>query len=69
MMMADSEQDKVAIRAVRDKLKVELAELDRLKIRMAAIEVNAAIEVLNGRLGEETSPEEIQKLQRRHLTN
>ena len=67
--MADSEQDKVAIRALRDRLKVELAELDRLKIRMAANEVNAAIEVLNGRLGEETSPEEILKLQRRHLTN
>lgn len=67
--MADSEQDKVAIRAIRDQLKVVLAELDRLKIRMAANEVNAAIEVLNDRLGEETSPEEILKLQRRHLSN
>lgn len=67
--MADSEQDKVAIRAIRDQLKVALAELDRLKIRMAANEVNAAIEVLNDRLGEETSPEEILKLQRRHLSN
>jgi len=67
--MADSEQDQVAIRAVRDQLKVALAELDRLKIRMAANEVNAAVEVLNARLGEETSPEEIRKLQRRHLAN
>lgn len=67
--MADSERDKVAIRAIRDQLKVALAELDRLKIRMAANEVNAAIEVLNDRLGEETSPEEILKLQRRHLSN
>ena len=67
--MADTEQDQIAIRAARDQLKVILAELDRLKIRMAANEVNAAIEVLNGRLGEETSPEEIQKLQRRHLAN
>ena len=67
--MADSEQDKVAIRAVRDQLKIALAELDRLKIRMAGNEVNAAIEVLNERLGEETDPEEIRKLQRRHLSN
>lgn len=67
--MPDSEQDKDAIRAVRNQLKIALAELDRLKIRMAANEVNAAIEVLNDRLGEETSPEEIQKLQRRHLSN
>ena len=67
--MADTEQDQIAIRAARDQLKVILAELDRLKIRMAANEVNAAIEVLNGRLGEETSPEEFQKLQRRLLAN
>lgn len=67
--MADSEQDKDTIRAVRNQLKIALAELDRLKIRMAANEVNAAIEVLNDRLGEETSPEEIQRLQRRHLSN
>lgn len=65
--MADSEQDKIAIRAVREQLKLALAELDRLKIRMAGNEVNAAIEVLNDRLGEPTDPEEIKRLQRRHL--
>jgi hypothetical protein len=67
--MADSEQDKIAIRAVRDQLLVSLAELDRLAIRMAGNEVNAAIEVLNDRLGEETDPAEIDKLQRRHFSN
>lgn len=67
--MADSEQDQAAIRAVREQLKAALLELDRLKIRMAGNEVNAAIEVLNDRLGEPTDPAEIQKLQRNHLTN
>lgn len=67
--MADSEQDKIAIRVVRDQLLVSLAELDRLGIRMAGNEVNAAIEVLNDRLGEETDPAEIDRLQRRHFTN
>lgn len=65
--MADSEQDKIAIRAVREQLKLALTELDRLRIRMAGNEVNAAIEVLNDRLGEPTNPEEIKQLQRRHL--
>ncbi|MGV7123067.1 hypothetical protein [Sphingopyxis sp. 550A] len=65
--MADCEQDKIAIRAVREQLKLALAELDRLRIRMAGNEVNAAIEVLNDRLGEPTDPEEIKRLQRRHL--
>jgi len=65
--MADSEQDKIAIRAVREQLKLALAELDRLRIRMAGNEVNAAIEVLNDHLGEPTDPEEIKRLQRRHL--
>ncbi|HET6526843.1 hypothetical protein [Sphingopyxis sp.] len=67
--MADSEQNKIAIRAVRSQLKLALAELDRLRIRMAANEVNAAIEVLNDRLGETTSPEEIETLQRRHFSD
>jgi hypothetical protein len=67
--MADSEQDKIAIRAVRDQLRVALAELDRLEIRMAGNEVNAAIEVLNDRLGERTDPTEIERLQRRHFSN
>jgi hypothetical protein len=67
--MADSEQEKIAIRAVRDQLLVSLAELDRLGIRMAGNEVNAAIEVLNGRLDEETDAAEIDRLQRRHFSN
>ena len=67
--MADSEQDKIAIRAVRDQLRVALAELDRLEIRMAGNEVNAAIEVLNDRLGEQTDPADIEQLQRRHFSN
>lgn len=67
--MADSEQDKIAIRAVRGQLKLALAELDRLKIRMASNEVNAAIEVLNDRLGEPTGPDEIKALQRRHFND
>ncbi|SBV32710.1 protein of unknown function [uncultured Sphingopyxis sp.] len=67
--MADSEQDKIAIRAVRDQLRVTLAELDRLEIRMAGNEVNAAIEVLNDRLGEQADPAEIERLQRRHFSN
>jgi len=67
--MADSEQDNIAIRAVRDQLLVSLAELDRLGIRMAGNEVNAAIEVLNDRLGEETYAAEIERLQRSHFSN
>lgn len=67
--MADSEQDKIAIRVVREQLLVALAELDRLGIRMAGNEVNAAIEILNDRLGEQTDPSEIERLQRRHFTN
>ena len=67
--MADSEQDKIAIRAIRDQLRVAIAELDRLEIRMAGNEVNAAIEVLNDRLGEQTDPAEIERLQRRHFSN
>lgn len=67
--MADSEQDKIAIRAIRDQLRVALAELDRLEIRMAGNEVNAAIEVLNDHLGEQTDPAEIERLQRRHFSH
>jgi len=67
--MADNDQDKIAIRAVREQLLHALAEIDRLNIRMAGNEINAAIEVLNNRLGEETDPAEIERLQRRHFTN
>ncbi|AVA13651.1 hypothetical protein [Sphingopyxis sp. MG] len=58
-----------AIRAVRDRLRSELAELDRLGERMAAIELNSAIELLTERLGEVTSETDIQKLQNRFFGN
>lgn len=60
-------RDEAAVRAVRDRLKVELASLDRLGENMAAIELNAAIETLTARLGERTSEEEINDLARRHF--
>jgi hypothetical protein len=62
-------RDPIAVRAVRDRLKVELEELDRLGESMAAIELNAAIEALNKRLGEETSAIDIAKLKQRHFRN
>jgi hypothetical protein len=61
--------DPNAVRAARDRLKKELAELDRLGENMAAIDLNAAIETLNSRLGEETSASEIAKLKQRHFRN
>ena len=67
--MADNAQDQAAIRAVREQLKTALAELDRLKLRMAGNEVNAAIEILNRRLGDEPDEDEILALQRRHFKN
>jgi hypothetical protein len=59
----------MAVRAVRDRLLTELAELDRLGERMAAIELNSALEVLNDRLGEPTSDTDIQKLQRQNFSD
>lgn len=62
-------KDPGAVRAIRDRLKAELAELDRLGENMAAIELNAAIENLSERLGEKTSEEDIAALERRHFGN
>lgn len=67
--MADNVQHTMAVRAVRDRLLTELAELDRLGERMAAIELNSALEVLNDRLGEPTSDTDIQKLQRQNFSD
>lgn len=62
-------RDPDAVRAARDRLINELAELDRLGENMAAIELNAAIEILNSRLGKKTSEADIAKLARRHFGN
>jgi hypothetical protein len=62
-------RDTAALRGVRERLKAELAELDRLGERMAALELNATIEILNQRLGEETDPAEIANLERRYFSD
>src|SRR3546814_16116181 len=51
--MAEDIRDAAAVRAARDRLLRELDELDRLGERMAAVELNSAIEILNQRLGEQ----------------
>ena len=50
-------------------LREQLAILDRLGEAEAAIEINAAVEILNLRLREPTSPQEIQEMQRRYLSD
>jgi hypothetical protein len=57
------------VRASRDRLRAELAELDLLGEVRAGDDVNAAIEILNLRLNEPTSDEEIQRLQNRLFSN
>ncbi|MGH6697598.1 hypothetical protein [Sphingopyxis sp.] len=59
----------VRVRASRDRLRAELAELDLLGEVRAGDDVNAAIEILNMRLNEPTSEEEIQRLQNRLFSN
>lgn len=58
-----------ALRAVRQALREQLATLDKLGEAEAAIEVNAAIEILNLRLGEPPTAEEIEEMQRRYLSD
>lgn len=67
--MAGDRKNGRAIRAVRDVLVEQLGVLDRLGERQAAIELNSAIEILNERLGEQTSPEEIARLQRGYFSD
>lgn len=58
-----------ALRAVRASLYEQLAILDQLGEMLAAIELNSAIELLSTQLGEQTSDEEIQHLQRKYLSD
>lgn len=62
-------KDAAEVRAIRDRLRVEMTHLDRLGEKTAAIELNSAIEILNDRLGEPTSPEEFSRLLSRHADN
>lgn len=62
-------RDPTTVRAIRDRLKSDLAELDRLGENMAAIELNAAIETLTRRLGETTDEADIATLKRRQFGN
>jgi len=68
-LMAEDIRDAAAVRAARDRLLRELDELDRLGERMAAIELNSAVETLNERLGEPTDPVRLADLQRRYFSN
>src|SRR3546814_9573598 len=63
--MTEPSKDVVAVRAIRDSLRLELAKLDWLGEQMAAIELNSAIELLNTHLGEEGDPAETERLLRR----
>ena len=58
-----------ARRAVRAALYEQLAILDQLGEMLAAIELNSTIELLNAQLGEQTSDEEIRRLQRNYLSD
>lgn len=67
--MAEKLEMDGALRAVRDALREQLAILDRLGESAAAIEVNAGIEILNERLGEQPTEAEIEQMQRRFLSD
>ena len=56
------------LRGVRDVLVGQLALLDAIGEAQAAIELNSAIEILNGRIGETPSAEEMARLQRRYFS-
>lgn len=62
--MADKMGD-ATVRAIRDQLLIELERLDSLGERMAAIELNSAIEILNDRLGEDGGSFHAADLERR----
>ncbi|MGN6690093.1 MAG: hypothetical protein ACTHJU_04025, partial [Sphingopyxis sp.] len=61
--------DADTVRAVRDRLRAELDVLDALGQRMAAIELDAAIQILNSELGEKPDEVEVQRLQRRFFSD
>ncbi|MBN8843437.1 MAG: hypothetical protein J0H88_09330 [Sphingomonadales bacterium] len=67
--MTQEVKNENALRAVREALREQLAILDKLGEAEAAIEVNAGIEVLNLRLGEPPTAEEIEEMQRRYLSD
>lgn len=67
--MAEKLPNQELLRMVRDALRDQLAILDRIGEAEAAIEINSGIEILNDRLGEATSVEEIERMQRRYLTD
>lgn len=67
--MSDKIQNKEALRAARDALRGQLAILDRLGEAQAAIDINSGIEILNGRLGEKPTAEDIEQMKRRLLSD
>lgn len=67
--MTDNIADRDAVLAIRDVLREQLALLDQLGERQAAIELNSAIEILNAQLGEAASAEEISRLQRGYFSD
>lgn len=67
--MAGKDKNEAAIRAIRDRLLAELAELDRLGEDIATIELNSAIEILNKRLGEPTDDNEVIALWTKRFMN
>lgn len=67
--MADEISRQASLREVRDTLRAQLTLLDELGEGDAAIEVNSAVEILNARLGELPSEEEIAALSRQYFSN
>lgn len=63
--MEDEYCNRAEIAQIRDRLLAELEFLDGLGELRAAVELNSAIEILTGRLGEETKPNAIETLRAR----
>lgn len=63
--MEDEYCNRAEIAQIRDRLLAELEFLDGLGEWRAAVELNSAIEILTGRLGEETKPHAIETLRAR----
>lgn len=66
--MADEISRQASLREVRDTLRAQLTLLDELGEGDAAIEVNSAVEILNARLGELPSADEIAALSRQYFS-
>lgn len=67
--MTQDTNHSAAMRGVRDALVELIGVLDRLREHQIAAQLDACIQALNDRLGEPTSPEEIDKLARRYSNN